>query len=115
MIRLRLRTPSRLHFGLLSWGTGSPRQFGGGGLMIDLPGLELIAEPAPDWQAEGPMAARVLGIARNIANRLTVIGYAAEPARLVVRQAPPEHVGLGVGTQLGLGVARLLAGLAGCP
>src|SRR5262249_52443856 len=32
-----------------------------------------------------------------------------EPRRLVVEAAQREHVGLGVGTQLGLAVARLLA------
>ena len=46
MTRLTLRTPSRLHFGLLSWGSKSARQFGGVGLMIDAPGLEIIAQPS---------------------------------------------------------------------
>ena len=31
------------------------------------------------------------------------------PQHLTVEEAPPEHVGLGVGTQLGLAVARVLA------
>ena len=31
------------------------------------------------------------------------------------RRAPPEHVGLGLGTQIGLGVARLACELAGWP
>lgn len=115
MIRLHLRTPSRLHFGLLSWGPGSPRQFGGVGLMIDAPGLELMAEPADVWRAEGPLAERVLDMAKRVAGRLASRGLPVGPVRLEVRRAPPEHLGLGVGTQLGLGVARLLSALAGFP
>jgi beta-ribofuranosylaminobenzene 5'-phosphate synthase len=115
MIRLRLRTPSRLHFGLLSWGSMRPRQFGGIGLMIEAPGLEITAEPADGWRAEGLLASRVLEVAPRVAGRLASRGLEVRPARLEVRRAPTEHVGLGVGTQLGLGIARLLATLAGFP
>ena len=59
MTPLRIRTPSRLHFGLLGWGPRRARQFGGVGLMIEAPGLELTAEPAPDWSFAGPLADRV--------------------------------------------------------
>ena len=41
---LRILTPSRLHFGLLGWGPQAPRQFGGVGLMVERPGLEIVAE-----------------------------------------------------------------------
>jgi beta-RFAP synthase len=115
MTRLVLRTPSRLHFGLLSWGSKVPRQFGGVGLMVDAPGLELSAEAAETWRAVGPLASRALEIAVRVAGRLESQGFPVEAASLVIRKAPPEHVGLGVGTQLGLGVARLLCELAGHP
>ena len=58
-LRMRIRTPSRLHFGLLGWGPQARRQFGGIGLMIDSPGIELSVEPAPAWIVEGPLATRV--------------------------------------------------------
>ena len=83
--------------------------------MIEAPGLELAAEPAGEWRAEGPLASRVLNMAARVAGRLAIRGYPVGPTRLEVGHAPPEHVGLGVGTQLGLGVARLLARLSGCP
>ncbi|HEX8201242.1 MAG TPA: beta-RFAP synthase, partial [Isosphaeraceae bacterium] len=113
MSGLRLRTPSRLHFGLLAWGPGAPRQFGGVGLMIDRPGLELTARAAATWQAEGPLADRALGIAGRVAGSLASRGSAVPAARLTIQRAPPEHVGLGTGTQLSLGVARVLAELSG--
>ena len=56
---MHIRTPSRLHFGLLGWGTQAGRQFGGIGLMIDAPGIELTVEPASSWRIEGPHAPRV--------------------------------------------------------
>jgi beta-ribofuranosylaminobenzene 5'-phosphate synthase len=113
MTRLTLRTPSRLHFGLLSWGSQAPRQFGGVGLMIDAPGLTLTAKPAETWQAIGPLAGRVLEFAGRASQSLLAQGAPVSPAAFEVRQAPPEHVGLGVGTQLGLGVTRLVCELAG--
>ncbi len=115
MTRLALQTPSRLHFGLLSWGLEARRQFGGVGLMVEAPGMTITAEPAGSWSADGPLAGRVLEFARRAAEGLKGRGFAVEPASLRVVESPPEHVGLGLGTQLGLGVARLVCELAGDP
>src|SRR4051794_19910100 len=115
MTRLRIQTPSRLHFGLLGWGPQAPRQFGGVGLMIDAPGLELIAEPSSDWHAEGPLAARALQVAARVASRLAGAGTPVPPAHFRVLRAPTEHAGLGVGTQLSLAITRLLVSRAGLP
>jgi len=115
MTRLTLRTPSRLHFGLLARGPDVPRQFGGVGLMIADPGLELVATPAPDWAASGPMSGRALGVASRVAEALAGRGVNVPPAHLDIIHSPPEHVGLGLGTQLGLGVALLLCRLSGMP
>lgn len=115
---LRLRTASRLHFGLLGWGPEAIRQFGGVGLMIEDPGIEILAEPASEWAFEGPLAQRVQRIVHQIRDAGSGGGEPARrvvPARLQVVSAPPEHVGLGVGTQLGLAVVRLLCQLAGEP
>jgi beta-RFAP synthase len=106
--RIRIQTPSRLHFGLLAWGPQSPRQFGGVGLMIETPRLVLRAEPARDWYAEGPLAERVRHVAAAIAGRMGSSGTSVTPCHLRVEQAPAEHAGLGVGTQLSLAVTRAL-------
>ncbi len=110
-------TGGRLHFGLLSlaepgtcWpdADGHPsvpvRRFGGAGLMVAALGLRLRLEPASEWAAEGPLAERALSFARACA----AIQVGA-PRRLIVEEAPPEHAGLGSGTQLGLAVAAGLA------
>ena len=112
-IRIRVRTPSRLHFGLLGWGPHVRRQFGGVGLMIDPPGIELIAEPATAWIAEGPLAVRVQSLLGQLRERIAETGATLPPVRIRVVSAPPEHVGFGVGTQLCLAVARAVFKLAG--
>ena len=114
MNRLTIQTSSRLHFGLLSWGADTPREFGGLGLMIDDPGLILTAESTRgDWEVTGPLNARVLAVARRVGERLGRQGRTAPMLRFEVIQAPPEHVGLGVGTQTALAVTRLIAEEAG--
>ncbi|MFM7149888.1 MAG: beta-RFAP synthase [Gemmataceae bacterium] len=82
------------------------RRFGGVGLMLDGLGVTLQVEPASDWCFEGPLSGRVS----------TFVGYLREalgpdqgpPRRIVVEKSPPEHVGLGTGTQLGMAVAQAL-------
>jgi beta-RFAP synthase len=120
----RIRTASRLHFGLISLlpeGTAWPdrhgapvlpaRRFGGVGLMIDSPGLVVRAEPSDAWSAEGPLAERAIESARRFIAGIEeeTPGATLPPQRLVVEAAPRQHVGLGTGTQLALAVAQLLA------
>src|SRR5205823_4115152 len=106
----RIRTGSRLHFGLFSvpsevagpWlnQEGQPtlprRNFGGVGLMIDKPGLDLSVERAADWSAEGPLSERALRFAQAYCQSAGI----SEAFRVNVYAAPPAHVGLGSGTQL---------------
>jgi beta-RFAP synthase len=113
--RIRIQTPSRLHFGLLAWGPHSPRQFGGVGLMIEAPRHVVSAEPAGRWNAEGPLAARARDVALSIATRLTAAGIRLTPCHLRIEHAPAEHVGLGVGTQLSLAVTRALFAVSALP
>jgi beta-ribofuranosylaminobenzene 5'-phosphate synthase len=113
MTRIRIQTPSRLHFGLLGWGTEAHRQFGGAGLMVAEPGIELTAESARDWSAEGPLADRALETAHRIVARRGHSGTPLNAVHLKIVRAPEEHVGLGVGTQLSLAVARAVLAVNG--
>ena len=100
---VRVRAPSRLHFGLLSFGVPGERQFGGVGVMVDAPGLTISLRPADRLSAAGPLAERALHFARQFA--ATGSGRQVRPAsrrcHIEIESAPPEHVGLGTGTQLG--------------
>jgi beta-ribofuranosylaminobenzene 5'-phosphate synthase len=111
--RVRIRTPSRLHFGLLGWGPQAGRQFGGVGLMIDSPGIDLVVEPASSWIIEGPRAPRVEQLIAHLRATSDEMGMALRPAHIRVESVPPEHIGLGVGTQLCLAVASAVLSVAG--
>ncbi len=113
MTRVRVQTPSRLHFGLLGWGSHAARQFGGVGLMVEKPGVEIVVEPADHWVATGPLGERSLEVAMGIARRFEAQGVQIGPCRITNLSLPEAHVGLGVGTQLSLAVARALTELAG--
>ena len=113
--RLLIRTPSRLHFGLLGWGPGSRRQFGGLGLMIESPAIELTVEHGHSDVVEGPMADRVRRILATLRDQLSGPGIPIDPLSIRIVNAPPEHVGLGVGTQISLAIAAAVFQLVGFP
>ncbi len=116
---IRVQAPSRLHFGLLSLPDAHPtlwrdvdgrpalpaRQFGGVGLMLEKPGIDLVVDPASEWSTAGPGAERALAFARRFCDSTGVDAA----FRIEIAHCPPEHVGLGTGTQLGLAVASAVA------
>lgn len=110
MSRIRITTGSRLHFGLFGWGEHSPRQFGSLGLMVEEPGIRMDAEVADIPSASGRHADRARAILLDIPDRFrdTTGQRLINTARLEILAAPPEHVGLGLGTQLSLAVTRAL-------
>ncbi|MBN9122417.1 MAG: beta-RFAP synthase [Planctomycetes bacterium] len=114
---IRVVAPSRLHFGLfhvpVGGAEGAERAFGGVGLMIDRPGVVVVVRPAESWQFEGPLASRAQVFAARFMASLPE--GARRPFQVLVERSPPEHTGLGVGTQLGLAVAKALAVACGEP
>lgn len=110
--------PSRLHFGLYGFGEQAARQFGGVGAMIESPSIKLTAARAETFSTAGPLAERAQEFAQRwIAFRAATHGLGPSDdlpqAAIEVLDAPPEHSGLGVGTQLGLSVAAALNALYG--
>lgn len=101
----RVRTGARVHFGLIVPGAAASRQFGGSGVMLEDPGLEVTVERARGLEASGELAARAAEFARRFS------GNPSPPYRITVSSGHPDHVGLGTGTQLGLAVARGIATL----
>lgn len=99
----RIATPSRLHFGLLGWGSDTGRQFGGVGLMIEEPGLQIEARPAENWDVVGDLASK----AQVTIGRIRELEPSFRPLNYRILRAPREHVGLGTGTQLALAITRL--------
>ena len=122
MDMIRVTVPSRLHFGLLAlpaqgvahWANseGQPtlpvRHFGGVGLMIEHPGVQVRIRPSTSWSAEGPSAQRALEAAQRFMSTLPN-NESWRAFNIVVEQCAPEHAGLGTGTQLALAVAKGLS------
>ncbi len=115
---ITISTGSRLHFGLYAFGKGHPRQFGGMGAMVDVPLRIRISRSDPAATVGGadriPMTRH-----QNVAEKFVdawfenrrISGVAAEALaiqeqiQVTVLQAPDHHVGLGLGTQLGLAIS----------
>ncbi len=108
---IRIAAPNRLHFGLLHVpAPGEPeslRRFGGLGLMLRQPGVTVSVDTADGWSSTGPSADRALTVARRVAGRM----HFDRAFRIAVESCPPEHVGLGVGTQLAMAVADAMGQL----
>jgi beta-RFAP synthase len=110
---VEVTAPCRLHFGLLSFGRRQGRQFGGVGVMVDTPAVRLRISAADTFQTMGPLADRSRQAARSWTR---FVGFDEQPAcRIEVLSAAPQHVGLGVGTQLSLSVAAGLNAWHGLP
>lgn len=117
----RVSTPCRIHLGLLNilsdvthWPDGTPaRRYGGIGFMVESPRIIVEARRSATWSSNGPSAGRALIFAQKT---VAILPYESQsPFHIEVVTCPPEHVGLGVGTQLGLAVARAVATEAGHP
>ncbi len=135
--RVRVVTGSRLHWGMFSFGRTDVRQFGGLGVMVDRPGLQLevtLVDSASatlasgyavvaGWEQAteahwGSAGHSLLDRARGFARRyLDADGspWLADRLRFRLIEPPQQHIGLGVGTQLALAVGRGLEALLNLP
>ena len=99
---VHVRAPSRLHFGMFSFGREDRAQFGGIGVMIDKPGVQVSFQPADRFCVSGDRAERVEQFVQRASRAWGL--RSLRNCRIDVR-APADHTGLGVGTQLGLATA----------
>jgi beta-ribofuranosylaminobenzene 5'-phosphate synthase len=102
--------PCRLHFGLFHvpvvglnrWPDGTPlRKFGGLGMMIRQPRIVVRVSDSNEFSASGSLAVRALAFAKIVS---------ITSPRHVEANGPPEHIGLGVGTALGMATAHAIHG-----
>ena len=108
---IHVSAASRLHFGMFSFGHADQRQFGGVGMMVNRPRVELAVAEGTTLQVSGPLAERVTRTIRRLGREW---GLPAPPACTVdVKCAPPPHTGFGAGTQLDLAVAAGLRRFCG--
>ncbi len=80
--------------------------------MVEPPAAEVAIEPAADFAVSGALAERAEKSALSAASHWQL---PAPPACRIHVESPPEHHGLGVGTQLSLAVAAGLRSFLGLP
>ncbi len=108
-MKVQVKTPARLHLGLIDMNGDLGRMFGGLGVGIDHPNVTVEAERAEQFSVTG----QETDLVRQLAERFFQAYHLQPTARLRVVEAIPAHVGLGSGTQLSLAVAVSLAKLFG--
>ena len=104
-MKVSIKTPARLHLGLIDLRGELGRLYGGIGVAISCPNVILEAEESPIFTINGEKSEIVKHSVELFAKK-----YNVEPSvSISVKQVFPEHVGLGSGTQLKLAVATSLA------
>ncbi len=100
-MKVYVRTPARLHLGLIDLGGELGRVFGGIGVAINRPNVILEAESSQNLEFKGEKSENLRPIVELFLKK-----YNIKPqVSISVRQTIPEHVGLGSGTQLSLAAA----------
>ncbi len=106
-MRIYVKTPARLHFGLIDLNGDLGRLFGGLGLGIDYPNVIVEAELSEKSQFTGEKIDLVQQFAKRFLESYKIRGN----VHMEVKQVIDDHVGLGSGTQIALAVATALSKL----
>lgn len=106
-MKVQVKTPARLHLGLIDMNGDLGRMFGGLGVGIDHPNIIVEAQNAENFSVTG----QETDLTTILAKRFFSV-YKVEPkVHINVVQAIPAHIGLGSGTQFSLAIAAALASL----
>ena len=104
-MKVIVKTPARLHLGLIDMNGDLGRMFGGLGVGIDHPNVVVEAKNASNFQITGEK----VELTNVLANRFFSTYHVQPNVHLNVVKAIPAHMGLGSGTQLALAIAVALA------
>jgi len=104
---IEIKTPARLHLGLLDTNGNFGRLYGSIGVAIQNPNVLLVAEQADSLVVEGQESQRVIKFARQFLSRYPIV----PGVHLTLKSNIPSHIGLGSGTQLALAVGTALTRL----
>jgi beta-ribofuranosylaminobenzene 5'-phosphate synthase len=107
-VKVFIKTPARLHLGLIDLNGDLGRIFGGLGVGINRPNVIVEAQRSERLVVTGEKPEQV----KTLANRFFETYDVKTNISIHVKQTIPEHSGLGSGTQLALAVATALAKLS---
>ena len=106
-VKIYVKTPARLHFGLIDLRGDLGRFFGGLGVGLSHPNVVLKVQQSNRFSVTGEKPS----LTKSLVNRFLETYHITTNVDIYVKQTIPEHVGLGSGTQLALAVATALAKL----
>jgi len=106
-LKVYIKTPSRLHFGLIDLNGNLGRMFGGLGVGINKPNIIIEAEHSPIFTVTG----QETQLATQLADRFFKAYQIKPNVHIHVKQTIPPHTGLGSGTQFALAIATAIAKL----
>jgi beta-ribofuranosylaminobenzene 5'-phosphate synthase len=106
-VKVHIKTPARLHLGLIDLNGDLGRLFGGLGVGIDRPNVILEAQQSKKLEVTGEKTELTEALAKRFLKTYNIKTNAA----IHVKQTIPEHTGLGSGTQLSLAIATALSKL----
>jgi beta-ribofuranosylaminobenzene 5'-phosphate synthase len=106
-MKVWVKTPARLHFGLIDMNGELGRLFGGLGVGIDKPNVIVAAENSEDFSIQG----QEVELANSIVQRFFSTYHLPPKVNINIQAAIPAHIGLGSGTQLSIAIAIALARL----
>lgn len=110
ILKVIVRTPARLHFGLLNPIEDSARKYGGVGLSIEKGGYELEVERSEELLVVSSLGQeeRIREVAQNVCDVYNLsTGFKIKANDII-----PSHVGLGSTTQLTLALGKAMTILA---
>ena len=106
-MKVSVKTPARLHLGLIDMNGDLGRMFGGLGVGIDHPNIVLEAQNVDSFKVTGKETQLTTILAKRFLSN-----YQIQPkVHIHVAEAIPSHIGLGSGTQFSIAVAVALAKL----
>jgi beta-ribofuranosylaminobenzene 5'-phosphate synthase len=108
-MKVYVKTPARLHLGLIDLNGELGRLYGGLGVAIDRPNVLLEAEKSTDLKATGLSTALTGKLAKQFLDAYGI----RETVAINLEKTIPAHIGLGSGTQLALAVAASISKLFG--
>ncbi|MGE5574854.1 MAG: beta-ribofuranosylaminobenzene 5'-phosphate synthase family protein [Ignavibacteria bacterium] len=108
-IKVYVKTPARLHLGLIDLNGDMGRIFGGLGVAIDHPNVILEAQKSQTLTISGEKTE----LTQNLATKFMETYKIKEKFAIDVKRVIPEHIGLGSGTQLALAIAASISRLFG--
>ncbi len=106
-MKVYVKTPARLHLGLVDLNGDLGRMFGGLGVGINQPNVVVEAQQSEAFSVIGQQTE----LATALANRFFKAYKVPPKVHINVKEAIPAHVGLGSGTQTALAIATALAKL----